>query len=88
MQVRVRLLGSLRPPNLHGGVEVELPTGSNLATLVEDISETYPDISDALRSLSGNLMIINGVEAGNLLGLATPLDEGSEVVLVPVTHGG
>jgi molybdopterin converting factor small subunit len=88
MRVKVRLLGSLRPPNMRGGVEVDLPEGSNLATLIEDISETYPDVAGALRSPSGNLMMVNGVEAGNLGGLYTPLSEDSEVVLVPVTHGG
>jgi molybdopterin converting factor small subunit len=88
MRVRVRLLGSLRPPDMRGGVEVELPEGSSLATLIEDISETYPGVAGALRSPSGNLMMVNGVEAGNIGGLATPLGENSEVVLVPVTHGG
>ncbi len=37
---------------------------------------------------SGNLIIVDGVEIGNLHGLETPLVDGSGVVLVPVTHGG
>jgi molybdopterin converting factor small subunit len=88
MRVRVRLLGSLRPPDMRGGIEVELPEDSSLKTLIEDISETYPEVAGALRHPSGNLIMVNGVEAGNLSGLATPLGEDSEVVLVPVTHGG
>ncbi|MCX6649626.1 MAG: MoaD/ThiS family protein [Candidatus Bathyarchaeota archaeon] len=88
MRVRVRLLGSLRPAKRHGEVEVTLPEDSNLTTLIDYISEEYPEVAGSLRGPSGNLIIVNGVEAGNLEGLATLLREGSEVVLVPVTHGG
>ena len=88
MRVRVRLLGSLRPAEMRGEVEVTLPTGSNLTTLIEHISEEYPEVADSLRSPSGNLIMLGGVEVGNLGGLATPLSDGAEVVLIPVTHGG
>ena len=88
MRVRVKFLGSLKPPNMHRGVDVELPASSNLITLIQNISEKYPEIADSLRSPSGNLIMFEGIEAGNLEGLATLLKEGSEVILIPVTHGG
>jgi molybdopterin converting factor small subunit len=88
MRVRVRLLGSLRPANMRVGIEVELPSGSSLTTLIEEIVKQHHEVAGSLRSPAGNLMMIDGVEAGNLGGLDTQLSDGSEVVLVPVTHGG
>jgi molybdopterin converting factor small subunit len=35
-----------------------------------------------------SLIMLGGIEVGNLEGLETKISEGSEVVLVPVTHGG
>jgi molybdopterin converting factor small subunit len=88
MRVRVRLLGSLRPANTRAGIEVELPSGSSLTTLIEEIVKRHHEVAGSLRSPVGNLMMIDGVEASNLGGLDTPLSDGSEVVLIPVTHGG
>ena len=89
MLVRVRLLGSLRPPKIQGGIEVELPADSNITSLIEELSRLYPEISSSLRNPStNNLIMLGGIEVGNLTGQNTPLAEGSEVVFVPVTHGG
>ena len=88
MRVRVRLLGSLRSSNTRGGAEFGLPDGSNLKNLINKITEQYPEVAGSLRSTAGNLILVNGVEAGNLNGMDTPLNDGSEVVLVPVAHGG
>lgn len=73
---------------MHAGIEFDLPYGSNLTNLINKITEQYPEVTDLLRSSAGNLIIVDGVEVGNLSGLETPLSEDSEVVLVPVTHGG
>ena len=89
MLVRVRLLGSLRPPKVRRGIEVELPTDSKMTSLIEELSRLYPEIAPSLRNpITNNLIMLGGVEVGNLNGLDTPITEGSEVVLVPVTHGG
>ncbi len=88
MRVRVRLLGSLRPADMRCGIEVELPARSTLAALIERIVGMYPGVAGSLRSTAGNLMIVDGVEVGNLNGMDTPLSDSSEVVLVPVAHGG
>jgi len=38
--------------------------------------------------LPNGLILRNGVEVGNLRGLDTALDDGDELVLISVTHGG
>jgi len=89
MLVSVRLLGSLRPTGAPREIEVELPADSKMASLIEKLSKVYPEIVPSLTNPStSNLILLGGVEVGNLNGLDTPLCEDSEVVLVPVTHGG
>ena len=89
MRVMVRLLGSLRPLKVCGGIEMELLADSKIITLIEELSRLYPEIASSLHNSSiNNLIMLDGVEIGNLNGLGTPLTEGSKVVLVPVTHGG
>jgi len=89
MRVRVRLLGSLRPTLAGRELELELPIGSDASTLIKHITEIYPQLVGMLDvSSSGVLIMLGGVEVGNLQGLETPLSDGLEVVFVPVTHGG
>jgi len=68
---------------------LELPIGSDASTLIKHITEKYPQLVGMLDvSSSGVLIMLGGVEVGNLQGLETPLSDGLEVVFVPVTHGG
>ncbi len=86
MRVWVRLVGSL---GKGGGrkVEMTLPESSLISDLLRELSETYPHLG-GVDSAKGILIVVDGVEAGNLLGLNTPLADGVEVALVPVAHGG
>ena len=88
MRVIVRLFGSLRPVNAKGEIEVELPVDSKMIDLIETLSKDYPEVAETLRNTSMSLIMLGGIEVGNLEGLETKISEGSEVVLVPVTHGG
>ncbi len=88
MRVNVRLFGSLRPVNAPGEIEVELPVDSKMIDLIETFSKDYPEVAGTLRNTSMSLIMLGGIEVGNLEGLETKISEGSEVVLVPVTHGG
>ncbi len=86
MLARVRLVGSL---NRGSGKEIEvvLAEEATLGDLMLELSETYPNLGD-VKIAQGILLIVNGVEAGNLGGLSTRLSDGDEVALVPVAHGG
>lgn len=89
MRVRVRLLGSLRPASAPRDTEFEVVAGSDVSTLIARVVERYPELAGGLgKAYSENLIMLGGVEISNLSGVTTPLDEGSEVVFVPITHGG
>jgi molybdopterin converting factor small subunit len=89
MRVRVRLLGSLKPASAPREAEFEVAEGADISALIQDVVKRYPQTAETLRGATkGNLILLGGVEIGNLSGVATRLGEDSEVVFVPVTHGG
>jgi molybdopterin converting factor small subunit len=88
MRVRIRFLGSLRPANALGEIERELPVNSKMIDLINSISNDYPEVAVTLRNPAKNLIMLDGIEVGNIEGLETSISNGSEVVLVPITHGG
>ncbi len=89
MRVRVRLLGSLRPASAPRETDFEVSKGSDVSTLIERIKEKYPQTTEMLEGTTkGNLILLGGVEIGNLSGVSTELGEDAEVVFIPVTHGG
>ena len=89
MRVRVVFLGSLRAAAGRKELEMELPEGVKVSVLLCELSKVTPSLAELMVDATpGNLIIVGGVEIGNLQGVETPLVEGSEVVLVPVTHGG
>jgi molybdopterin converting factor small subunit len=94
MLVRVRLMGLLKDAAGASESSLSLGDGSSLRGVLEALVETFPGLGDALGDLAaanppqGILVLLDGVEAGNLGGLGTPVRDGSEIVLVPVTHGG
>jgi molybdopterin converting factor small subunit len=87
MRVRVRLLGSLRQPGTAKEANYDVLQSAAVSSLIKIIISEYPKLEGVLDGV-GNLVMLNGVEIGNLEGLATILNEGAEVVFVPVTHGG
>ena len=94
MLVRVRLLGLLRDAAGASEASVSLGDGSSLGGVLDGLVEMFPGLRDKLGDLAamnppqGILILLDGVEVSNLGGLGTPARDGSEVVLVPVTHGG
>jgi len=87
MRVRVRLLGSLRQHGAQKEMNYEVQEGAAIATLIKKIIEENSKLAGILDGM-GNLVLIDGVEIGILDGHKTILNNGSEVVFVPVTHGG
>ncbi len=87
MRVRVRLLGSLRQPSTSKEIEYDLPESSDVFTLIRKIITDYPKLDGVLDNV-GNLVMLEGVEAGTLEGHKTKLNDGIEIIFMPVTHGG
>ena len=88
MRARIRFLGSLRPANAPGEIEIALPVNSKIIDLIDSISNDYPEVAATLSNPARNLIMLDGIEVGNIGGLETSISNGSEVVLIPVTHGG
>jgi molybdopterin converting factor small subunit len=94
VQIRVRVLGSLRETMKDNDVSLDLNDDVCLEGLIKTLISDYPQIETNLwdrviESYSPNaLVLVNGVEAGNLEGLRTKLEDGDEIVILSVTHGG
>ena len=89
MQVRVVFLGYLRAAAGRRELDIELPEGAKISSLFDELSKMMPDIAQRMNEPAlGNLIIVNGVELSNLKGMETPIVKDSEIVLVPVAHGG
>ena len=88
MRVRIRFLGSLRLANSSGKIEVVLPDNSKVIDLIDSVSDDYAEAAVTLGNPARSIIMLDGIEIGNLEGLETSIGNGSEVVVVPVTHGG
>jgi molybdopterin converting factor small subunit len=89
VRIRIRAIGILKSALGTGSLEVDAPDGSDLAYIIQIISERRNEPAETLTdTLRLNLILVNGIEIDNLDGLKTVLIDDSEIVFVPVTHGG
>ncbi len=94
MVVTVKLIGALRYLSGKKQLRVTYQNGLSLKQLIEQMNReisglerTFSD-KDLNDSRSNSLILVNGVEVSILKGLETRLNDGDEVVFVPVVHGG
>jgi len=94
MVVTVKLIGALRHLSGKKQLRVTYQNGLSLKQLIEQMNReisglerTFSD-QDLNDSRSNSLILVNGVEVSILKGLETRLNDGDEVVFVPVVHGG
>ncbi len=94
MQVRVRFFGPARDATGEIDISVEVPSGGDVAHLLDTLAARYGDgFRRAVLRNDGTVwpemaILVNG---GNIMlgaGLATPLQVGDEVSIVPVITGG
>ena len=87
-------MGLLKERAGAGEASLSLRGGSSLRGALDALVEMFPGLRKTMGDLAaanppqGILVLLDGVEAGNLRDLGTPVRDGSEIVLVPVTHGG
>jgi molybdopterin converting factor small subunit len=89
VKVTVTLLGSLR--TLAGGalMSFEVEKGSNLKVILQELSVNYPSLIEVLSKVPRTtLIIINGIEIGNLQGTETMIRTDANITMIPVIHGG
>ncbi|MFB0558249.1 MAG: MoaD family protein [Candidatus Bathyarchaeia archaeon] len=95
IRVNVRMMGTLRDATGRSEEELSLEEGADVSSAIRElIDEHGEELERALvdpviqSALPNALILLNGVEIGNLKGLVTALRDGDKMVLLPVTHGG
>ena len=94
MPLTVRFVGALR--HLSGKTQFTMlfRDGLSINLLVDLISQEIPELKRTFSdqelnaSRSNSLILVNGREISVLNGLETKLNDGDEIVFVPVVHGG
>jgi len=93
MPLALKFIGALRQVSGKTQLTVSFQEGMSLKGLVTKISQEMPSLqkmlSDQLENSRSNaLVLVNGREISVLNGLETKLNDGDEIVFIPVVHGG
>ena len=95
MRVRVRMIGILRVASGRAEEELDLSNGSDVSSVVRRLVEEHGErfenalLDPIIGSPAPNaLILLNGVEIGNIGGLSTTVQDGDTLVFLPVIHGG
>jgi MoaD family protein len=94
VSLSIKFVGALR--HLSGKTKVTLPfqEGISINQLLERLCLEFPEFKRTFsdqplnHAKSNSLVLVNGREIGMLDGYDTKLNDGNEIVLVPVVHGG
>jgi len=95
IHVKVRLLGVFRGLFEKGWVPMESEEPTTVRKVIQKLTEAFSsefkrvlidlDLEDPRPNA---LILVNGKEISVLQGLETEVNDGDEIVLVPVSHGG
>lgn len=94
MIVNVKFVGSFRGVSGKSEIAFRFSSPVSLKILVAKVVERLPKLKSALvnpesgEPRSNMLVLVNGQEIGVLNGIETNVNDGDEVVFVPVIHGG
>jgi len=96
LRIRVRLYGILKSAANTEALDLEFGKGATIRELIAKIVgtvarpefENYLIDSDLKDPRPNALILVSGTEIGALDGLDTMLQDGDEVVFLPVAHGG
>lgn len=94
MTITVKFLGALRHISGAGGLALNIKGALSIKELMNEIVRETPALKPSLiyqqlEDLRSNaLILVNGREISVLNGLETNLEDGDEIVFVPVVHGG
>ena len=90
----VKFVGALRHFSGKTQFTVTFQDGISIKELVDKISQELPELKRTFSdqelndSRSISLILVNGREISVLNGYETKLNDGDEIVFVPVVHGG
>jgi len=95
VNVKVRLLGVFQGLSGKSQVPIRLEEPTTVRKVIKRLAEAFssefkqmlidPELEDPRPNA---LILVNGKEISVLKGLETEVNDGDEIVLVPVSHGG
>jgi len=94
MALTIKFIGALRHISAKTQLTINYEEGMSLRQLMAKILQEVPPIEKLLSDLQpddsrfNGLILVNGREISVLNGLETKLNDGDEIVFVPVVHGG
>ena len=94
MVITVRLIGAFRNASDKGKLTITSEGTISLRKAIKEIVKELPKLKKVLidpeleNPRPNTLILVNGKEISVLNGLDTMLEDGDEVVFVPVVHGG
>jgi molybdopterin converting factor small subunit len=95
IRVTARMMGPLKEASGSEEQELTLTQDAKVSDAIYRILEAHGGALNGLlldmytfSPTTNALILLNGVEVGNLQGLSTPLRDGDSLVLLSVTHGG
>jgi molybdopterin converting factor small subunit len=94
MQVKIRMMGTLRQVSGVDKIFIDDEYMQSVKDSVKLMVNNYPALEEELidpllKTPEPNaLILLDGIDINNLNGLDTSLRDGSELVILSVTHGG
>jgi MoaD family protein len=94
MVITVKFIGAFRGLSGKSKLSIRAKDAAPLSEIIKQIVEEQPKIKRALIDPEledprpNTLILVNGKEISVLKGLDTMIENGDEVILVPVVHGG
>lgn len=94
MVITIKLIGALRHVAGAGEFALDYEGNFSIKELVDKLTKKLPTLTRSLIDQQFEdpklnvLILVNGKEISVLNGLDTPVQDGNEVVLIPVVHGG
>jgi molybdopterin synthase sulfur carrier subunit len=94
MPLTIKFIGALRHLSGKTQFSINFQDGISIKKLVDNISQEMPELKHTFSdkelndSRSNSLILVNGREISVLKGYETKLNDGDEIVFVPVVHGG
>ena len=94
MAITVKFIGAFRSISGKSKLSIKTKNAAPLSEIIRQIIEERPKIKRALIDPElddprpNALILVNGKEISILKGLDTMIENGDEIVFVPVVHGG